>query len=78
MPSFSYAPNLSVRMHIINILQRERSQSNHKVSKRRRLAQSWDVVDDRPPHQLVHGDCGDQRHAGLRLGRSMVVIEIGC
>ena len=56
MPSYSYAPNLSVRVHIINILQREMSQSNHKVPKRRRLAPSWDVVDARPPHQLVHGE----------------------
>ena len=32
------------------------SQSTHKVPKRRRLAPSWDVVDDRPPHQLVHGE----------------------
>ena len=56
MPSYSYAPNLSVRLHTINISQRERPQSTHKVPKRRRLAPSWDVVDDRPPHQLVHGD----------------------
>ena len=63
MPSYSYAPNLSVRMHIINILQRERSQSNHKVPKRRRLAPSWDLVDDRPPHQLVHGASASQESA---------------
>ena len=56
MPSYSYAPNLSVHMHTINNSQRERSQSTHKVSKRRRIAPSWDVVDERPPHQLVHGD----------------------
>ena len=53
--SYTYAPNLSVRMHKINISQRKMSQSTHKVLKRRRLAPSWDVVDDRPPHQLVHG-----------------------
>ena len=58
MPSYSYAPNLSVCMHIIIILQRERSQSSHKVPKRRRLAPSWDAVDDRLPHQLVHGAPG--------------------
>ena len=56
MPSSSYAPNLSIRMHIRNILRRKRPQSNHKVPKRRRLAPSWDVVDDRPPHLLVHGE----------------------
>ena len=27
-----------------------------QVPKRRRLTPSWDVVDDRHPHQLVHGD----------------------
>ena len=48
----------SVRMQTINISQRESSQSNRKVPKRRRLAPSWDVVDDRPPHQLVHGVYG--------------------
>ena len=58
MPSYSYASNLSVHMHTINNSQRERSQSTHKVSKRRRIAPSWDVVDERPPHQLVHGDEG--------------------
>ena len=55
IPSYLYAPNLSVRMHTINIWQREWSHSTHKVPKRRRLAPSWDVVDDRPLHQLVHG-----------------------
>ena len=45
-------------MQTINISQRESSQSNHKVPKRRRLAPSSDVVDDRPPHQLVHGAGG--------------------
>ena len=40
MPSYSYAPNLSVRMHIINILQRERSQSNHKCH----LGMWWTIV----------------------------------
>ena len=54
--SYSYAPYKSVRMQTINISKRERSQSTHKVPKRRRLAPSWDVVDDRPPHQLVHGE----------------------
>ena len=56
MPSYSHAPNNSVRMQTTNISLRERSQSSHKVPKRRRLAPSWDVVDDRPPHQLVHGE----------------------
>ena len=51
----SYAPYKSVRMQTINFWKRVRSQSTHKVPKRRRLAPSWDVVDDRPPHQLVHG-----------------------
>ena len=55
VPSYSYAPNVSGRMHTINIPQHERSQSTHKVPKRRRLAPSWNVVNDRPPHQLVHG-----------------------
>ena len=54
-PSYSYALYKSVRMQTITISLRERSQSNHKVPKRRRLSPSWDVVDDRPPHQLVHG-----------------------
>ena len=49
------SPYKSVRMQIIDISKRERSQSTHKVPKRRRLAPSWDAVDDRPPHQLVHG-----------------------
>ena len=56
IPSYWYAPNLSVPMHTINIWQREWSHSTHKVPKRRRLAPSWDVVDDRPLHQLVHGE----------------------
>ena len=58
-PSYSYALYKSVRMQTTNISLRERSQSSHKVPKRRRLAPSWDVVDDRPPHQLVHGDHGN-------------------
>ena len=53
--SYSYAPYKSVRMQTINISKRASSQSTHKVPKRRRLAPSWDVVDDRTPHQLVHG-----------------------
>ena len=53
--SYSYAPYKSVRMQTINISKRASSQSTHKVPKRRRLAPSWDVVDDRSPHQLVHG-----------------------
>ena len=57
-PSYSYALYKSVRMQTTNISLRERSQSSHKVPKRRRLAPSWDVVDDRHPHQLVHGDFG--------------------
>ena len=56
IPSYSVSPNLSFRMHTINISKRERSQSTHKVPKRGRLAPSWDVVDDHPPHQLVDGD----------------------
>ena len=39
--------------------QHESSQSTHKVAKRRRLAPSWDVVDDRLPHQLVHGGAAE-------------------
>ena len=38
IPSYSYAPNLSVRVHTINISKREKSHSTHKVPKRRRLA----------------------------------------
>ena len=53
--SYSYAPYKSVRLQTINISKRASLQSTHKVPKRRRLAPSWDVVDDRPPHQLVHG-----------------------
>ena len=54
--SINTTPYKSVRMQTINISERKRSQSTHKVPKRRRLAPSWDVVDDRPPHQLVHGE----------------------
>ena len=54
--SYSYAPYKSFRMQTINIAKRASSQSTHKVPKRRRLAPSWDVADDRTPHQLVHGD----------------------
>ena len=82
MPSYSYAPtsNLSVRMHILNILQRGRPQSNHKVPKRRRLVPSWDVVDDRPPHQLVHGETVQEvvwttRRIGVIKSPQVVICE---
>ena len=82
MPSYSYAPtsNLSVRMHILIILQPERPQSNHKVPKRRRLVPSWDVVDDRPPHQLVHGETVQEmvwpaRRIGVVKSPQFVICE---
>ena len=80
MPRYSYEPNLSVRMHILNILQREWPQSNHKVPKRRRLAPSWDVVDDRPPHQLIHGETVQEmvwtaRRIGVIKSPQVVICE---
>ena len=75
--SYSYAPYKSVRMQTINISNRERSQSTHKVPKRRRLAPSWDVVDDRPPHQLVHGVSGAHyRLGGYSTDKNVKVVRM--
>ena len=79
----------AIRMHQIcqfaciqsTFSKRERSHSaTHKVPKRRRLAPSWDVVGDRPPHQLVHGQCDNSWVLILTLDRWLESsqVDVAC